>query len=97
MPQPGPRFCWDDGNRWKVEERFDIEDVEEIFDDPDRIPAPASNVLGERRWAFIAATADDRVLFVVYTWREDRIRVISARPANTREQRSYWNRRAKPR
>lgn len=34
-----------------------------------------------------------RVLVVVYTWRNDRIRLISARPAMTPERRQYEEQR----
>ena len=44
------RFDWDDGNLWKVQERFEVESVEAIFDDEDRTPRPAYSVEGERRW-----------------------------------------------
>jgi uncharacterized DUF497 family protein len=91
-------FDWDDGNRWKDEDHgLDSDEVQEVFDDPDRIPAPAYNTRGERRWALIGATASDRVLFVVYTRRGKRIRVISAYPADEKAQRAYWNARSKRR
>jgi uncharacterized protein len=91
------RFDWDDGNRWKIEERFDVEEVQAIFDDEDHIPRPAYSVDGEPRWALIGADWDDRVLFVVYTRRGPKIRVISARRAEPDEQRAYWARRSKRR
>jgi uncharacterized DUF497 family protein len=91
------RFDWDDGNLWKIQERFEIESVEAIFDDEDRIPRPAYSVGGERRWGLIGATWDDRVLFVVYTWRGPKIRIISARRAEPREQSAYWAKRSRRR
>ncbi len=49
----------------------------------------AYNVEGERRWAVIGAAADGRVLFVVYTWRHGRIRVVTARDADLAQRRRY--------
>jgi uncharacterized DUF497 family protein len=43
----------------------------------------------EPRFATIGSDALGRVLVVVYTWRRERIRLISARVANARERRRY--------
>ncbi len=43
----------------------------------------------EERWAMIGTDALGRVLVVVYTWRGERIRLISARRATARERRQY--------
>jgi len=44
---------------------------------------------GEARWVTLGADALGRVLVVVYTYREDDIRLISARTAVPREQKEY--------
>jgi uncharacterized DUF497 family protein len=44
---------------------------------------------GEERWVTVGMDAVGRVLVVVYTWRGDRIRMISARPATQREYGQY--------
>jgi uncharacterized protein len=44
---------------------------------------------GEERWVTIGVEASGRVLVVVYAWRGEVIRIISARPANQREVRQY--------
>lgn len=46
---------------------------------------------GEARWGKIGATAAGRLLFLVYTRRGERIRVITARPA-TRSERGVYRR-----
>ncbi|MDQ3506967.1 MAG: BrnT family toxin [Actinomycetota bacterium] len=46
-------------------------------------------VEGERRWTFFAKTWEGRIMFVVYTMREDKVRVISAREAEDDEKRIY--------
>jgi uncharacterized DUF497 family protein len=44
---------------------------------------------GEERWVTIGMDALARVLIVVYTWRGNAIRIISARPATPNESRQY--------
>jgi uncharacterized DUF497 family protein len=44
---------------------------------------------GEEQWVTIAMDAFGRVLVVVYTWRGDSIRIISARAATQGEFRQY--------
>ena len=43
----------------------------------------------EQRWITLGMDAFGRLLVVVYTWRGDRIRLISARLATPRERRQY--------
>ena len=43
----------------------------------------------EERWIKLGIDGLGRVLVVVYTWRGDRIRLISARTATRRERRQY--------
>ena len=45
--------------------------------------------LDEERFVTIGSDALGRVLVVVFTWRRQRIRLISARPATARERRRY--------
>ena len=44
---------------------------------------------GEERWITLGMDSLGRILVVVYTWREERVRLISARPATPREARQY--------
>jgi uncharacterized protein len=43
----------------------------------------------EERWVTLGMDAFGRVLVVIYTWRADNIRLISARLATPRERRQY--------
>lgn len=43
----------------------------------------------EERFVTIGSDAFGRLLVVVYTWREERIRIISARKATRKERREY--------
>ena len=46
-------------------------------------------VQDEERWVTVGMDAMDRLLVVVYTWRGDEIRLISARKASAGERRQY--------
>jgi hypothetical protein len=62
----------------------------EVFKDPSRLERPDdSDDYGEDRWVTIGC-AERTVLSVVFTFRGERIRLISARRANRDEQRIYW-------
>ena len=50
------------------------------------IPDPHSE---EERWITLGRDALGRVLVVIYTWRGERVRLISARPATPRERKQY--------
>jgi len=43
----------------------------------------------EDRWISLGMDALARILVVVYTWRDDRIHLISARPATAQERHQY--------
>ena len=47
----------------------------------------------EQRFVTLAADALGRILVVAYTWRGERIRLISARPATRRERLTYEGKR----
>jgi uncharacterized protein len=47
----------------------------------------------EERYVTIGMDALDRVLVLVYTWRGDRLRLISARRATAQERRQYEGKR----
>jgi uncharacterized DUF497 family protein len=67
-----------------------FETAQYIFSDPDRLERldrSAGNVFGEERWQVIGKVED--ILFVVYTERGTRQRLISARLANKEERRLY--------
>lgn len=53
------------------------------------IPDEPSHEKGEERFVTLGADAEGRILVVVFTWRGERIRLISARRADPRERRDY--------
>jgi uncharacterized DUF497 family protein len=61
-----------------------------VFEDFARLERPdARRDYGEDRWVTIGL-ADAMELVVVYTQREERFRLISARKATIDERRAYW-------
>ena len=50
---------------------------------------------GEERWTALGSTDDLRVLVVVFTVREGRIRAVTAFPANKKRVREYLKRKGR--
>lgn len=83
-------FRWDDANIDHIARHgLEPEDAEEALLDPEGVRAPAYNSGNEKRTGFIGATEAGRILFVVYTYGGDDIRVVSAFDANVSQKRSY--------
>ncbi len=83
------RFEWDDrkaaSNLRKHGVAFDHARL--VFDDPAAIEDLDDDQDEERYWRL--GVADARVLYVIYTVRGERIRIISARKAKRHEQDGY--------
>lgn len=62
-----------------------------VFEDDDRIDCLDLESSEEERWVAIGL-ADGFEIYVVYTIREQIIRLISARRASRHEREEYWNR-----
>lgn len=84
-------FQWDEANEEHIARHgIDPEEAEEALSDPDAVPAsirPAPN--GEWRGALVGQTESGRYLTVIYTYRQDLIRVVTARDATDAERRRY--------
>jgi uncharacterized protein len=85
-------FDWDDGNLDHLGHGVSPDEAEEVIVDPRRIGTGAYNVDNERRWALIGATEGGRILYVVYTRRSGRIRIITAWDADAADRRRYRRR-----
>ena len=71
--------------------KVDFEDAILVFSDPLRIERrddSEGNAAGEERWQTLGKV--NKVLFVVYTERGKKTRLISARAASKAEKRSYY-------
>jgi uncharacterized DUF497 family protein len=74
----------------KMIHHLDFEDAQYIFFDANRIERPdrsEGNTSGEVRWQTLGMVG--KVLFVVYTERKEKKRLISARLADKADRRSY--------
>jgi uncharacterized protein len=86
-------FEWDKGNVTKSFQKHGVTcaEAEEVFTEHRFVP------LGEQyyppcpepRFGVLGKTHKGKLLFLVFTLRNERIRVISARPMNERERRFY--------
>ena len=64
-------------------------DAATAFDDDHAITVRDKDSEGEERLVTIATDALGQLLVIVYTWREETIRLISARKATRRERKQY--------
>ena len=67
----------------------DFADAGTVLHDEQAITITDEDSDDEERFVTLGMDALGRVLVVVYTWREDRPRLISARKATPRERRQY--------
>jgi uncharacterized DUF497 family protein len=68
---------------------IDFADAALVLEDEQAITVPDEATTSEERFITVGRDPLSRVLVVVYTWRADSIRLISARKATRREQRQY--------
>jgi uncharacterized DUF497 family protein len=86
-------FVWDKESKAGINFRkhgVRIPEAIPVFDDPDAITAADDETeLDEQRFVTLGIGAAGRLLVVVYTWRGENIRIISARPAEAHEREQY--------
>ena len=85
-------FQWDKGNQGKNWTRHKVsdEECEEVFFNLPVVVAPdPAHSERENRHYLLGRTNDGRRLFVVFTPRGDKVRVISARDMTRKERRAY--------
>lgn len=85
-------FEWDTGNRGKNFKKHGITDgeIEETFFDIERkILKDTVHSDTEERHILIGKTKQGKTLFTAFTLRRNKIRVISSRPLNKKEQKLY--------
>jgi uncharacterized DUF497 family protein len=83
-------FDWDEANTAYIA-RHGVR-PEEALTNPRRLVLRIRSQAGEERWAALGATEASRILFVVFTRRRGRVRVIAARDATLGEKRRYRKR-----
>ncbi len=85
-------FDWDKGNiekNWERHKVSFIECEEVFFNEPLIVQENEVHSRTENRYYALGRTNDERLLFIVFTIRRNKIRVISARDMSKRERRVY--------
>jgi len=67
----------------------DFADAVSVLSDDFALTVQDPDSESEERFVSLGTDAYERLLVVVYTWRDERIRIISARRATGRERRRY--------
>lgn len=90
---PGPiTFQWDKGNIFKNIEKHNVtaQEAEEVFvNDPFIVSEDAKHSEQEQRFYGLGQTKTNRRLFVAFTIRDKKIRVISIRDMKKKERSIY--------
>lgn len=86
------RFDWDKGNVDKSYQKHGItpNEAEEVFlDEKAIIIRDIKHSQKEERFILLGKTMGEKLLFIVFTMRGVKIRIVSARVANQKERRQY--------
>jgi len=85
-------FEWDTGNKGKNFTRHEVtdEECEEVFFDQNKnILRDILHSKKEERYILMGKTKKSRLLFIVFTIRKDKVRIISSRDLNKKEHKLY--------
>lgn len=85
-------FEWDEGNirkNWEKHRVSHIESEEIFLNSPIIVKKDEPHSTSESRHFALGKTDTDRMLFIVFTLRGTKIRIISARDMNRKEKRIY--------
>ena len=83
------QFNWDSGNSDKSKSNHNVEDweCEEVFFDPKKVILKDKLHSGqEERFILLGQTRQSRLLYLVFTIRNEKVRVISARDITKRKE-----------
>ena len=85
-------FIWDKRNldkNWRKHKVNNKECEEIFFDESKKISKDKFHSNREKRWILLGKTKKNRLLYLVFTIRNKKIRVISARGTNKKERKLY--------
>ena len=86
-------FEWDKSNtsKSKTKHGIDLEEVESVFQLKDAVPMgrQVSPPVDEERLCIVGPSFTGKMISVVFTLRDGRVRPISSRPASRKERRLY--------
>ncbi len=90
LPEP-ITFDWDNGNIGKSLQKHGISDqeAEETFFHFKQVILDQRHSKDEQRFGMFGHTNSGKILFIAFTIRKKRVRIISARPADKKERNSY--------
>lgn len=91
IPEP-LEFEWDKGNRDKSLKKHGVtnEETEQVFNNNPLVSKDLKHSTGkEERHQCLGETDKKKTLFISFTLREDKVRIISARPMSRRERKVY--------
>ncbi len=86
-------FQWDKGNsekNWEKHHVLKSECEQAFFNNPLVVSDTEKQNLKEKRWYILGRTDLDRLLFIVFTIRNNLIRIISARDMSKKERKTYY-------
>ena len=86
-------FEWDENNKDKnwIKHKVRNEEAEEVFfDDNKKLYFDPTHSHQEKRYIIVGKTKKKRLLFVVFTLRKNKVRVISARDLNKRKEKQLY-------
>jgi uncharacterized DUF497 family protein len=88
------RICWDPKKAAANERKHGVRfsDLEEVFVDPYAIGSEDPDAINEQRFFVTGVDSVKRLLTVIYTFKLQSIRVISARMASRAEAKEYERR-----
>jgi len=84
------RFEWDENKNRRnlAKHNVSFETASLVFDDPQALSVPDRVIEGEERWQTVGMVCG-AILLVAHTYRDEAIRLISARKAIARERQAY--------
>jgi len=85
-------FEWDEGNiekNWLAHQVTPQEAEQVFFNRPLIVADDVKHSRSEKRYLVLGQTDEDRPLFIAFTLRQRRIRVISSRDMNRKERKVY--------
>jgi len=90
LPEPIV-FEWDSGNQAKSLKKHGItnQEAEETFFHYKLVAADQRHSKTESRFGMYGQTGGGKILFIAFTIRNRRVRIISTRPANKKEREIY--------
>ena len=85
-------FEWDQGNTNKIYRKHKVKtfECEEVFFDENKVILKDVQHSGEEeRYVLLGKTKKERLLFIVFTTRQHKLRIVSARDINKKERGLY--------